>query len=201
MAATNLHDRSGPSPVALRSAGWLALGLIIAVAIGGCLNVPLGDPEKSTVDPKLVGIWLRRDDSGGEVTILQAQAYDARTYHVIQYGAKPDPAGGWERSGEMIYKGWLTEVAGRTFVTLQVLGHETETPYMVIRLDVIDDSFEARGIKPGFVKDNNVQTPDQLRQLIEANIDNLEMYEEVQKYFKAEAPDSDTVKAVIGLFR
>lgn len=199
-----VHAMSRPvraNPHRPRAVAWLALGVLVAVAIGGCLKIPLGDPEQSRVDPKLVGNWMKRDDGSGEITLLAAEAYDARTYLVMQYGAKPDAAGGWERTGMMMYKAWLTDVAGRTFVTMQVLGQGSDTPYMVVRLDLADDSFEGRGIKPGFVKDHNVQTPSDLRKLIESNIDSMEMYEDVQQYFRAEAADAETVKAIVGLFR
>jgi hypothetical protein len=177
-----------------------AVLVLVALAIAGCLEVPLGDPEQSRVDPKFVGHWMKRDDIG-EVTILAAQPYDARTYHVIQYGAKPDPAGAFERGGEMIFKAWLTDVAGKTFVTMQVLGQESDTPYMVVRLELADDALECRGIKPGFVKENGVKNESDLRKLIEANLDNLDMYEDPQTYFKADGPDLETVQAITSLFR
>jgi hypothetical protein len=175
--------------------------LLVALGIAGCLEIPLGDPEQSKVDPKFVGTWMKRDDASGEVTLISAGPYDARTYHVMQYAAKPDPGGAWERGGEMIFKAWLTDVGGQTFVTMQVLGEESDTPYMVVRLELADDRLEARGIKPGFVKENGVKNESDFRKLIQANLDNLEMYEEPQTYFKADGPDLETVKAITSLFR
>lgn len=189
-----------PSP---RQACWLAAAAVLVLALAGCLTIPLGDPEQSRADPKFVGTWMQRDPSSGEVKLMDAIAYDARTYLVISYEAKPDGAGSFERGGQSIFKGWLTEVAGQTFCTLQILGEESDQPYVVFRATLADDGRElaARGIEPKFVRENGVDTPEALRKLIEANLDNDSMYVREDRYFKADGPDMEVVREVIGLFR
>lgn len=189
--------------VGLRGATCVAGVLCVIFGLAGCLKVPLGDPEQSRVDDKLVGVWLQRDPSNGAIKLMDAIAYDARTYLVISYDAKPDAVGAFERGDETLFKGWLTEVGGRRFLTLQLLGESTETPYVVARIDLDQDgaALVARGIKPDFVKDAGVETADDLRKLIAGNLDNDAMYLEPDRYFKAEGPDLETVREVIGLFR
>lgn len=183
-----------------RLAGWIAGGVLLVV-IAGCLKMPLGDPEKSTMDPKFVGTWMKRDDNGS-VNLWHVQPWDARTYLVINQTARPDGAGGWERGSMSISKGWLTDVKGATFGTLHVLSEaDNETPYAVVRLELATDTLTVRGVKPDVVNEREVKTEPELRKLIEDNLDREELYLEPEKYFKADGPDMETVKAVAALFK
>jgi hypothetical protein len=184
-----------------RPAAWtLAAALVFVIA--GCLKVPLGDPEKSAVDPKFLGTWMKRDVDSGQVGLMHVTQYDARTYFVISYTARPDPVGAWERGEETLFKAWLTDVNGQTFVTMQLLGQETEHPYVVARLQLSEDNLSARGLQPKFVEKNNVTTPAEFRTLVEKNMDNEEMYlGDPDQYFKAGGPDMPTVEEIMKLFR
>lgn len=72
-----------------RSLAGLAIAIVALpafLALMACLPVPVGDPEKSRIDPDLNGIWLHSfgDDDGIAVSLLEP--YDKRTWLVQMYG-------------------------------------------------------------------------------------------------------------------
>ena len=59
-------------------------GLAIAlVGLLGCLPVPIGDPEKSRIDPELNGMWLM-DRGDGDPAVTLFEPYDKRTWLISQ---------------------------------------------------------------------------------------------------------------------
>jgi hypothetical protein len=61
------------------------IGLAIAiVGLLACLPVPIGDPEKSKIDPELSGMWLLiGGENGPEVALFEP--YDKRTWLIAQF--------------------------------------------------------------------------------------------------------------------
>jgi hypothetical protein len=137
------------------------LGLI------GCLDVPLGDPENSKVDDRLIGAWEEAD--GGE--ILVATRFDNRAYLVTVY--KSD-ANSVRPTGEM-YKAWITPLGDQQFITLAPLtptvafGGEKPT-YPVAKWKLDGDTLTARGVDPEFAKP--ATTPEALAKLLLENLNN-----------------------------
>ncbi len=60
-------------------------GLAVAiVGLLGCLPVPIGDPEKSRIDPELNGMWLMIGPGDGPAVTL-FEPYDKRTWLISQF--------------------------------------------------------------------------------------------------------------------
>jgi len=63
----------------------LALVLIpIFAGLLACMPVPIGDPERSRIDPELSGVWavLQSEDSGSDAIFYIIEPYDKRTWLV-----------------------------------------------------------------------------------------------------------------------
>jgi len=98
----------------LISALLLFIGLI---GLGtGCLDVPLGDSQMSTVDPQLTGWWEDREAN----TLTYASAFDAHSYLITVYGLK-DEGGQKKPSYMLVAKCWLTRIAGMDILTCKMV--------------------------------------------------------------------------------
>jgi hypothetical protein len=111
------------------------------LALIACLKVPVGNPERSRIDPALSGVWLEEDSQSGmllgELWIIEP--WDARTWIVTTLAAKDDDSAdeaadeaaptttsdvitrlesnGLESSRE--YKAWLATFGGVRFLVLE----------------------------------------------------------------------------------
>jgi hypothetical protein len=86
--------------------GGVAALLLLAV---GCFFLdPMSDPEKSKIDPELLGVWKKT--GGAEVAVFYP--FDARCYLVAFY----PPEG-----GPQFFKGFLTQTEGGVYINLQML--------------------------------------------------------------------------------
>jgi hypothetical protein len=131
-----------------RSAAGLLLTLVLLPLLLGvmaCLPVPVGDPEKSRIDPSLSGVWNLSDADGGQM-IMVLDPYDKHTWLMslidlsgVADGASAAPASPGDDdaatamppqpafsaanadrlkvTGMSIYKCWLTRIKGETFMT------------------------------------------------------------------------------------
>ena len=75
-----------------RSLSGAALMLLIVPGIVGvlaCMPVPIGDPERSRVDPELSGVWFWADDSDPGFYALEP--YDKRTWLVTAMALDEGP--------------------------------------------------------------------------------------------------------------
>lgn len=131
-----------------RSGAGLLLTLVLLPLLLGvmaCLPVPLGDPEKSRIDPSLSGAWNLSDADGGHM-IMVLDPYDKHTWLMslidlsgVADGESAEPASPGEDdaatasptqpafnaanadrlkvTGMSIHKCWLTRIKGETFMT------------------------------------------------------------------------------------
>ena len=132
-----------------RSFSGAALMLVIIPLFAGllaCMPVPVGDPERSRIDPGLNGIWVFEsdDDFSGMYQILP---WDKRTWLMVGAeleagdefeGELPDiesaadfaatledlPLGkeGITATSVVLYKAWLTKLGGQQFMTWEMTG-------------------------------------------------------------------------------
>ena len=137
-----------------RSLTGLLLTIVLVPVIVGliaCLPVPLGDPEKSRIDPELSGVWLGRSE---EPVVLLLEPYDKRswlaTVYELDFNKCADSAVEFDEeglpgyaetvaqfrglgskciAGEVIeiYKVWQTELGGERFMTWEPKGVFEET--------------------------------------------------------------------------
>ena len=68
-----------------RSLTALALAIVSLMA---CLPVPIGDPEKSQIDPELSGMWLMLGDDEPAVALFEP--YDKRTWLISHFPISVD---------------------------------------------------------------------------------------------------------------
>ena len=142
-----LADRSSPGKARRSRAGLFLALLILPLLLGvmACLPVPVGNPEKSRIDPALAGAWAFSNDDGIDSFIV-LDPYDKRTWLLSMIdleAAAPDaadtnetPQGGGTTDTEPaairfsaasadrfvveatgVYKCWLSRIGGETFMT------------------------------------------------------------------------------------
>jgi len=128
--------------------GALMMLAIIPIFAGllACMPVPIGDPERSRVDPDLNGVWaLESEGDAGELYLLQP--YDKRTWLITgaRIEAGPDYEGeaisldtnedafaaleandigsnGITSPSTVSYKAWTVKLGGVTFMTWELVG-------------------------------------------------------------------------------
>lgn len=172
---------------------WTLLTCVIALA--GCLGVPLGDAEKSTVDDKLLGWWEAKSaDASAEHPLILMQAFDKRSYLVWFYTYSGEGAD-ITAKGSLQFKGWLTQIGAARFLTLQTMSPTIELQpnkekdrYVVSRLDQTDDGITLRNVSEDFVKD--CTTPEALLQKVTQNVDNDALYTAEKSPMYQKAPDA-----------
>ena len=129
--------------------GGLMMLTIIPVIIGlmACMEVPIGNPERSRIDPELSGLWTLQDSEGDMSGIVLLEPYDKRTWLGIMVepyldasrasadaeidtyeglvAASKDPSSGLSAvSADQVglYKIWLTKLGGALFMVWQPKG-------------------------------------------------------------------------------
>jgi len=130
-----------------RSLSGAALTLVVIPIFAGllaCMPVPIGDPERSRIDPELTGVWvtLTSNEFFSEAGFYVFEPYDKRTWLVAGMGlvegdnqdlpdldlttydgwvelAAADPVNKGYVSIEsmVVYKAWLKKLGGEVFMT------------------------------------------------------------------------------------
>lgn len=135
-------------PSTRSASGVLLMSLIIPfiVASLACMPVPIGDPERSRIDPEISGIWVLLEGSE-EPGFYVFEPYDKRTWLLtsvpIEEGIEADFGEykldsyeslseliGRESVGDrgatatkiMLYKAWRTKLGGEWFMTWEPKG-------------------------------------------------------------------------------
>jgi len=135
-----------------RSLSGIALMLLIIPIFAGllaCMPVPIGDPERSRIDPDLTGIWVILADElfEGDVGFYVFEPYDKRTWLVMGIEIESDDDANFEgydfstyagyeklvadhrgapknyyAENVILYKAWLTKLRGVQFWTWEPKG-------------------------------------------------------------------------------
>jgi hypothetical protein len=190
----------------------------IVLFLGACLPVGLGDPETSKVDTALVGAWTEVKADGTEGDIVVLLPFDARAYVLRSVKVERTKDGIDLQPGEGLYKVWLTEISGQTFLTAQPLylpaavtdGKPPGLFVATVKLSDDKASVEAKGVDPEFpdlaplkvlpghadyerpAEGTKVPTMDEaralLRQVIEKNAANPKLYSVTVTYRRITDP-------------
>ena len=160
-----------------RSLSGLLLAIVLVPILAGllaCLPVPVGDPERSRIDPELTGVWF-----GFEGSVTYFEPWDKQTWLVTTVGIKSPPgcrpadtkdnyaklvawleAEQCARAEEAeIFKAWRSKQGGHWFLTLQpmaMVDADKEDPFaheswFVYRIDKASaDSFKLLMVDPEF---------------------------------------------------
>jgi len=170
----------------------LRTGLIMAAAtacmvfLAACLPYPLGDPEKSQVDPAITGFWVA--DQGAQGHFVTVFPHDDRTY-VLHYRSFRHNGDRVERDGVSIAKAWLTHIHGSTFITIEPLeqrlpSFEGKKYYCVMDLDIGEKTISARLLNNEFEGFKNVASAQDVADVVAREIDNPKMYQDNRLVFE-----------------
>jgi len=193
-----------------RSASGALLMLVVIPAIVGllaCMPVPIGDPERSRIDPDITGVWALLDDSEGP-GFYAFEPYDKRTWLLtgmpIEEGDDADlgdynlesyaeltrlidnvPVGsdGATTTELTIYKTWRTKLGGVWFMTWEpktVFGDKSFTPdvWIVFRMDKPDENTLELTILDDDLFDGVEETRRAYERVVKKNARSDELYSE-----------------------
>jgi len=183
----------------------LTLALVpLLLGVLACLPVPVGDPEKSRIDPTMSGIWIAHN--GGDAIIMVLDPYDKRTWLLsfieIDTGqnrepgvSEPDPETSpliflqpdyehplkIERLG--LHKSWLTKIKGVTLITWESKTLSDTLPEMVPEIWWVwrvrkegDDMLYLDMIDPGVDGLDKVKTRKEAEKIIRRHVDDPEFF-------------------------
>lgn len=163
----------------LRRSMFTLTGLAVALALSACLPVPLGDASKAKVDSRFVGAWEWND---GKSNVAVIRTWDEHTFLVdtMTYtgeAAAPSP------SRRSVYKAWLHEVKGQTFMTLQPIeqlvtlpGEQARKQFLIAKMTFDRDQLTATGLDGGYAKFKDVATPTALETVVGENLNEVSMW-------------------------
>ena len=172
--------------------------VLLALVMIGCLPFPLGDPQHSTVDPKLQGLWYF--DDADRPMLIAIYPFDEHTYAVRSRDFRKE-AGRLEPAGGALWKAWLTDVKGRTFITLDPLAQHLDAgtvekkAYPVFQLVRDGQTIKARRVNEDFEPMKQVKNAQEEADLIAREIDNPSLYAGEPATFRHLDPEKD--KALI----
>jgi hypothetical protein len=154
------------------------LVLVIAAGLLGlasCLPVGLGDPEKSKADSRYFGVWEWRDDSVHRALI---RPWDERTFVVDVMSSVVKPDGSMAPRERGVFKAWLTDVKGTTFMTLQpietigMVNGDSRTPYfLVVKVALEGTTMTAQALDPQYKGLIKCKTREELEKIVSSNLD------------------------------
>jgi hypothetical protein len=158
----------------------VALALASMLGLAACLPVPLGDPAKSKADSRFFGVWEWRDARVNRAII---RPWDERTFIVDALSGDFLEDGNVKPRERNIFKGWLTEIKGQTFLTLQPIettgmlnGDSRPAYYIVTRVKLEGATLTAMALDPEFKKLREVRDRDALEKIVAENIDDPKLY-------------------------
>ena len=214
-----------------RSRAGLLIALILLPLLLGvlaCLPVPVGDPEKSQIDPALSGIWLVSSDDEYQLMVLDP--FDKRTWLVswvdleekapLVSGQKDDSNQDEEESEASalellrnnqfeadslaLFKGWLTKIEGKHFLTLEPKIYKpgaTPKYWWVFQVQSDDaDRLELVAVNIKFGGLEDVKSSGEAEKIIGDNLENPELYGDSMDYHKVSPNDNDTVTELLEKF-
>lgn len=177
--------------------------IVVILGLTACVKYPVGDPEKSKVDPKYSGVWLTKQD-GGEDNLLFLRPYDSRTYYASLFtysreGSEIEP------SERLDFKAWLTSIGHATFISMECLsckhfaGVSEEPPYLVGKMDLKDGSLHLRFVNGDEEPAENANNSSELENVIAENVNSDALYIDDELVFK-KAKDKAFVESVLEAF-
>jgi hypothetical protein len=176
---------------------------LVLLGFIGCISIPLGDPEKSKVDDKLLGAWLTKPEDGKQ-TMFTVVQYDARTCLVSEFEFKKD-GDKIEPSGRFDWKMWLVDVKGTTFASMEMKNPQlalepTGDVYASAKIKRDGDSLTIQTVKDDVVKNANISTSQQLEDFLAANLNNGDVFGDALTLTKAKEDQKEEIGKVIDAF-
>ncbi len=179
----------------------LLLALALLAVLTACLPVPVGDPEKSRVDPGLSGAWRVAGADEGQL-LMVLDPYDKHTWLVTLIGLtavgeyvvsedngpgqdavpqipfKAANADGFRVDSLGVYKCWLTRIKGETFMTWETKTLSETLPGMAPKQWLVfrvrksgDDAFYLDGFDYSIDGLDEVTTSKDAEKIIRRHVD------------------------------
>jgi hypothetical protein len=178
--------------------------IVVILWLTACVKHPVGDPEKSKMDPAYSGVWLEQE-MNGDRSLLFLRPYDARTYfaNIFTYGSDGD---GLKPMQRINCKAWLTPIGGATFLTLEPLNCEhfaglgDKPPYLVAKVSLADGALQLRLVNGDHDAVKNASDSQALQAVIEKAVNSDALYGGEATVFK-KADDKALIRSVLEAFR
>jgi hypothetical protein len=151
------------------------LVVVTLLLLVGCLETkyPLGPRQPGKVDLRYIGDWnMESRNEQGQVTVSKLII---RNLHNDEYFVE------WNTGEDKPFRctGYLTEIKGVQFANLQGLSDDGKLAesYIILRVDLDGDRLKLRNLEDEFFKERSFASSDELRKIVEENVDNDAMYE------------------------
>lgn len=152
----------------------LLLGVMI---FAGCFasRFTLIPVEQAKVDRAYVGDWEAVNSNGDKIRLI-IRNLDDRLYYIEAQEklADPDP----DR-----YTGFIASVGGATFAHVKPLQKDgtIDENWMLMRVMLADDKLIIQQLDEEFMKTQTIESAEQLKQVIEKNVNNEAMYDKPEE--------------------
>jgi hypothetical protein len=151
--------------------GLLASLLVGLLLVAGCWGskITLIPPDQAKVNRAYVGNWDAVSTSGDH-TSLVIRNIDGKLYYIE---TRDKDAKDINR-----YIGFIADVKGATFAHVKPLEEDGDNPeeWILMRVAIADNKLTLEQMKEDFFKDKKIESPAQLRQILESNLNNEAMY-------------------------
>lgn len=178
--------------------------VVVILGLTACVEFPVGDPEKSKVDPRYTSIWLNEEGDSG--TLLFIRPYDSRTYFVSWFGYQNENRG-IKPEIRIEAKAWLTKIGGAVFITLERLScaeqagleKESEDFYIVMKTDLEDKSLLLQIVDGTEEPAKSAKSRKELEAVIKKYVESDDLYAGPASVFK-KTEDKALIRSVLQAF-
>jgi hypothetical protein len=162
----------------MASASWcrLAPAALALVVLAGCFEteLELGPRDQAKVDPRFVGDWLFAEKDS--TTRMAVRNFNGREYYIA-----------WDENTSQPKRAaaFVADVGGVSFAHVRDLPTDGTVPtkHSLLRVALAPDGrLTLRHVNHKFFEGKEVATSEQLRKLVEGNLENNALYDEVTFY-------------------
>jgi hypothetical protein len=166
-------SRFRPARVRFAPAALIVASSLALIVTAGCYetDLDLAPPESAKIDPRFVGDWDFTSKDSAEVTRMVVRNFNGREYYVAWDEAKAEP-----------YRAaaFVADLGGARFAHVRGLTPEGDVSgkHFLERIDLTPDGrLSIRHLNGDFFEGKEVKTSEQLRKLVEANVNNDALYD------------------------
>ena len=153
---------------------WIGL-VVVGLFLAGCWSskFTLIKQENAKVDRAYVGNWNALNSKGESATIIIRNVDDRNYYIEVHDAAKQYP------EGVSRYFGFMAPVKDATFVHLREMQPDGKVAedWILLRVELKGEKLTIRHLDEEFMKGKNISSAEELRKVLEQNLDDSTMYE------------------------
>jgi hypothetical protein len=158
--------------MSFRTTASLLLAVVLLLGFGGCYvtTITLIPPGQAKVDHAYLGDWDATDTNSKDHTAIVIRNIDDKLYYVEIREKDKEP---------QRYVGFTTDVKGATFAQVRQLQDDgsVSDQWILERVGIKNGKLGIRQMDDDFLKNKKIETVQQLREALEKNLDNQEMYD------------------------